>query len=195
MWYKSNAMEATNTREKIVELARDIIQRIGYHSFAYKQIADKLGIRNASIHHYFPNKSDLAVAIIEKDQQDFQAMIKPLVALSPTQRAEALLQVYVGLFKNGRKLCVTSTFGMVFNDMDKKVQVAVKAHVEKVNKWVKDTFEQGARSGEFSFNGRSIDEVVADWNAALAGSLAIGRMLGEAQFNRTISSLRKSLKD
>ena len=59
-------MQASTTKDRIVELSRNAIQSLGYHSFNYRQIADELKIKNAAIHHYFPAKEDLGVAVVEK---------------------------------------------------------------------------------------------------------------------------------
>ena len=186
-------MQTGTTREKIIGLAREIMQQIGYHSFAYKQIAEQIGIKNSSIHHYFPSKVDLGLAVIEKDRGEFEALIRKLAGSSPKEKVEALLDAYTETFKNDRKLCILGTFGMAYNDVDKKIQEATRSYLDLIIQWLSVTFKEGLRTGEFSFN-RSPQQVAADWAAALPGSLAIGRMQGEVYFKQIINSLRKSLQ-
>ena len=187
-------MNAIGTREKIIELGRNLMQDIGYHSFNYKQIANELGIKNASIHHYFPSKEDLAIAVIEKDRADFTTIMTRLESLSPGQKAEAFLEHYGNFFKDGKKLCVIGTFGFAYNDVSDRIQKAINAYVEIVNQSLTDIFKAGIKAKEFSFN-RSAAELAADWTAALPGSLALGRMLGAAYFKQVTDSLRKSLNE
>ncbi len=50
----------------------------GYAAFSYADLAETVGIRKASIHHYFPTKEDLGTAIIENHlvrmQDDFDCI-------------------------------------------------------------------------------------------------------------------------
>lgn len=184
----------SSTRDNIIELGRTYMQTIGYHSFNYKQIALQLNIKNASIHHYFPSKEDLALAVIEKDKQDFLGMIKHLATETPTENAEALLTNYIAYFKDGRKLCVISTFGTTFNDVSEKIQLASSAYAAVVIKWLTETFTAGLKSKEFLFK-ESPEDMTAIWMAALPGSLFVGRMHGEAYFEKIINRLRTSLEE
>ena len=42
-----------------------LVRQRGFDSFSYKDLSDQLGIRKASIHHHFPSKEDLGVALID----------------------------------------------------------------------------------------------------------------------------------
>ncbi|WP_179412703.1 TetR/AcrR family transcriptional regulator [Mucilaginibacter sp. E4BP6] len=187
-------MRNNTTRDAIIELGRSYMQTIGYHSFTYKQIAIELGIKNSSIHHYFPFKEDLALAVIEKDKHDFKFMVESIKAESPTARAEALLNNYTQYFKDGQKLCVISTFGTSFNDISKNIQRSASEYIALVIKWLTDIFKEGLESNEFSFKD-SPEDMTAIWVSALPGSLSVGRMHGVDYFDQIISRLKKSLKE
>lgn len=185
-------MALGNTRDKIVELARDYIQKIGYHSFNYKQIATQLNIKNAAIHHYFPSKEDLGLAVIEKDKQEFLSMNKHFEGTSPKEMAEAILNNYNQYFNDGNKLCIIGTFESSYNDMPENIKVAATQYLEVVNNWLVDVFKQGLASGEFKF--RIKPEDMADfWSATLPGTLQVGRLRGADSFNRMLNALRESL--
>jgi TetR/AcrR family transcriptional repressor of nem operon len=187
-------MSSDTTREKILKLGKSYIQIIGYHSFNYKMIAAQLGIKNASIHYYFPTKEDLAIAIIEKDAQDFRESAKKLEGKSATEKAEFLLEGYTGAFNDGNKLCLQGAFESSFNDISEDIQKAAIAYVELIFKWLTSVFEDGLQINEFTFKG-SAEEMAAVWMASLPGSLLIGRVKGAVSFNQIINRLRNSLKE
>ena len=65
----------TGTAEKLIaETARLIVNR-GYNGFSYADLAERFGIRKASIHHHFPSKADLVVAVVERGRAGIQAQI------------------------------------------------------------------------------------------------------------------------
>ena len=46
--------------DEILEVGQELIQTVGYDGFSYRDIADRVGIKSASVHYYFPAKTDLA---------------------------------------------------------------------------------------------------------------------------------------
>lgn len=182
-----------HTRDKIVELGRGYIQQIGYHAFNYKQIATTLDIKNAAIHHYYPSKEDLGLAVIGKDKQDFSDMVKHFENAGPMEKLEALLHNYCQYFNNGNKLCIIGTFGSAYHDIPPKIQVAIGRYLDMVMSWLTKTMQSGIDSGEFTFKGTA-KEMADAWTATLPGMLQIGRVRGSAYFDQMLEHLRKSLK-
>ncbi|MFM5701019.1 TetR/AcrR family transcriptional regulator [Aeromonas caviae] len=56
---------AAGTRDALVQTAESLMRTKGYAAFSYADLAESVGIRKASIHHHFPTKEDLGVAIVE----------------------------------------------------------------------------------------------------------------------------------
>ena len=56
---------AVGTREALVQTAESLMRTKGYAAFSYADLAETVGLRKASIHHHFPAKEDLGIAIVE----------------------------------------------------------------------------------------------------------------------------------
>lgn len=56
---------AIGTRDALVQAAEGLMRTRGYAAFSYADLAETVGIRKASIHHHFPTKEDLGIAIVE----------------------------------------------------------------------------------------------------------------------------------
>jgi len=181
------------TQEKIIELARDLIQRNGYQSFSYKQIADVLLIKNAAVHHYYPAKEDLGIAVIEKDKADFVLMSQMLLASTATEKTDAVLQLYTRYFFDGNKLCMISSFGAAFEGISEKMQFALRSYLDAIATWLTHTFNQGLENGDFHFAG-SAEDMASKWITGLPGALVTGRIRGESYFNNAIKLMRESLQ-
>lgn len=182
-----------STKDKIVELAREYIQRVGYHSFTYKQIATQLNIKNAAIHHYYPSKEDLGLAVIALDFHEFTILVNSLENNAPLEKIDALLSNYRRYFKEGKKLCIIGTFGSSSEDTPIQIHKASTSYQTAVITWLTDTFNKGKKLGAFNFT-QSTDDLITIWVAALPGSLIAGRLRGELYFKQTINSLRDTLK-
>jgi TetR/AcrR family transcriptional repressor of nem operon len=182
-----------STQEKIVALARDFIQHVGYPSFNYKQIATVLNIKHPAIHHYYPLKEDLGLAVIEKDKSDFAAMIRSLEKATATERMEAVLTLYAQYYTDGKKLCMISTCGSVFEDIPEKMQIAATRYLADIAAWLTETLKMGLKNKEFHFKGTA-EDMTSLWITNLPGALITGRIRGEAFFKNALDILRKALQ-
>lgn len=54
-----------STRSDLLTSAEVLLRTKGYAAFSYADLADEIGIKKASIHHHFPTKEGLAIAIVE----------------------------------------------------------------------------------------------------------------------------------
>lgn len=48
-----------------MQTAESLLRSKGYSAFSYADLAKTIGIRKASIHHHFPTKEDLGVAVVQ----------------------------------------------------------------------------------------------------------------------------------
>src|SRR3954463_4416416 len=56
---------AAETRQAIIQAAADLLQKVGYRSFSFRDLAEVVGVRSASNHYHFRTKADLGVALVE----------------------------------------------------------------------------------------------------------------------------------
>ena len=54
-----------STKDKIIEYSIKLIKTKGYSSFSYDDIAQKLKISKAAVHHHFEKKEDLGIAVCQ----------------------------------------------------------------------------------------------------------------------------------
>lgn len=87
---------AAGTREALVQTAESLMRTKGYAAFSYADLAETVGIRKASIHHHFPTKEDLGIAIVEsyilRVRDDFDRIEKQHRDLIP--RLEAFFEIF-----------------------------------------------------------------------------------------------------
>ena len=62
-------------KDQILEVATELVQTRGYNAFSYQDLSDRLGITKASIHHHFPSKEDLGIAVAEKYRAEVEAAL------------------------------------------------------------------------------------------------------------------------
>lgn len=53
-------------RAAIIEATAEVFAARGYHAGSFQQVADRVGMSQSSLFHYFPTKRDLLLAVLER---------------------------------------------------------------------------------------------------------------------------------
>ncbi|MEM0942656.1 MAG: helix-turn-helix domain-containing protein [Pseudomonadota bacterium] len=61
----------SDRRDAILDLAERLIRAHGYSGFSFREVADAVGIKSASVHYHFPTKPDLAAAVARRYRERF----------------------------------------------------------------------------------------------------------------------------
>ena len=60
----------TNTRQRIISAAQELIYARSYNNVGVQEICDHAGVKKGSFYHFFPSKRELALAVLDQ-LQDF----------------------------------------------------------------------------------------------------------------------------
>ena len=89
--------KSMETREKIFQAAKRILQKKGYEELSIKNICEEAGVSNGSFYHHFKTKDDLLSYYIED-----QPKIDPDLLELPDSVAgvkQGIIQVYMNYVK------------------------------------------------------------------------------------------------
>ena len=88
---------STTTRDRLIEVARDLFHRNGYAQTGIAAILDEAEVNSGSLYYFFPSKEDLLVAVLER----YKEMLWPMViqpafdrVSDPIERVFAVLDGY-----------------------------------------------------------------------------------------------------
>lgn len=140
-----------DTRGEIVRLGEEFIRTKGYNAFSYADIAKVIKIKKATIHYYFPSKSDLGVEVIKKTAQLFRETIKGWENLP----YEVQLINWVAIYDDSMKhnwVCITGSLAPVFDTLPKEIQTELKSFVNSIFEWVENLLAKGKDTGAFKFS-------------------------------------------
>lgn len=91
----------TNTREKILDAAQQLLLEHGYGGTSIDQVITSAGITKGAFFYHFKSKNDLAQALLDRYIQLDDAMLHDLVGRAEKLSHEPLQQylIFVGLFE------------------------------------------------------------------------------------------------
>ena len=97
-------LKSKETKERIFQAAKRILQKNGYENLSIKNICEEAGVSNGSFYHHFKTKDDLLSYYIE----DQPSMDSDLLELPKnTQEAkDAIVSVYLNYVKYCKELGV-----------------------------------------------------------------------------------------
>ena len=73
----------SDSREKILAAAKKVAQARGYGGLNFRDVAEEVGIKAASMYHHFPTKADLGAAVARRYWEDSAAYLEAMSAEEP----------------------------------------------------------------------------------------------------------------
>lgn len=164
-----------NTSEIILDTAQSIVQQFGFNGFSYSHIAEKVGIRNASIHYYFPNKEDLGEALIERYRRNFISMAAQIDAETQNnlEKLRRFILIYSGPVQD-YCACLSVMLSTDLATLSGKVQTGLTQFFAANLDWLERVLEQGRREGQLHFEGAA-DLQAHQFLASLQGAQLLAR--------------------
>lgn len=179
-----------NRKEQIVSVALDLLQVHGFENFSYLDIANRLSITKASIHHHFPKKENLGVALCQSIKQWHEKEFGKILANRST--AKIKLDTYVNgmlRFSCGKnKICPLSSLQVDIASLPPAMQKELRLLDEHELGFIRDILVMGLKGGEFSFAG-DVDSQAILVVLACKGALQYSRVHGDEIFEQTMNQI------
>lgn len=172
-------MSATvsDTAGKLIGGAAQLIMRGGYNGFSYADLAERFGIRKASIHHHFPSKVDLVVAVVEQARALIRAEIAVLEQGSPVAMDKLL--AYTGYWERCIKdqtapFCLAGVLAAELPSLPAEIAASVRGHFADLAQWLERVLSLGAEQGAMRLDRPAAAEAET-FMAAVYGAMLAAR--------------------
>lgn len=99
--------EIIGTRERILDIARELIAEQGYRAASISQIAGKLGTSKAALYYHFKSKEEILDALLSEPLADFQELVRKAEEQPSGTHAREILGAMID-FVGGPAACLTT---------------------------------------------------------------------------------------
>lgn len=173
----------TPKADEILRVGQELMQTNGYDGFSYRDIADRVGIKSASIHYHFPAKADLALAVARRYRTDFAAAVDDLAQ----QNSDELSQLvgFAGIFQSTLedldRVCLCGMLATESSSVPDEVNAEAEQFFTDQHKWISATITAGINKGTI----REVErpEVFAQtFLSALEGAMIMARSMKRPQY-------------
>ena len=145
----------SDTKERLLQVAFDLIWQNSYGGVSVDDMCERAKVKKGSFYHFFPSKSDLAVAAYEEHWQqrrpDYDRTFSPLVP--PLERIEHYCKaIYEGQKKNrlatGRVLgCPFASVGCELSTQDEKIRQKAQEIFARFCLYIENALRDACKEG------------------------------------------------
>ncbi len=140
---------SASSREAILAAARRTAQAHGYSGLNFRDLADEVGIKAASIYYHFPSKADLGAAVARRYWEDTAAGLEAMLA--ETSDPARCLHQYPGVFRKaletGNRMCLCSFMAAEYDDLPEAVKHEVQTFADVNVAWLSRVLSAAAVVG------------------------------------------------
>jgi TetR/AcrR family transcriptional repressor of nem operon len=177
------------TAEKILDAANALLIDRGYSAFSYADIAETVSIRKASIHHHFPTKAGLVVAVLQRHRARIAAGMQALDEQinDPLTRIRNYFKYWEDCIA-GRTLsfCIGALLGAEMPSLPEEVQAKVRLHFAMLTEWFERTLKAGSKARTIHLQGTVAIEAQT-LIALLHGAMLSARATSDCDLFRSLS--------
>jgi TetR/AcrR family transcriptional repressor of nem operon len=132
---------SANAREEILAAAKLVAQAHGYAGLNFRDLAQQVGIKAASIYYHFPSKAELATAVAKRYWEDSAAYLESLLQNSakPLDALRRYPETFRWALENDNRICLCSFMSAQFDDLPDEVKKEVQAFTNVNLVWLKKT--------------------------------------------------------
>ncbi|MEX3008599.1 TetR/AcrR family transcriptional regulator [Hoeflea sp. TYP-13] len=133
-----------NTRNALLNAAEHAARSRGFDAFSYADLSREVGIRKASIHHHFPAKADLALALIRRYRVNFAHLLASIRTENDTagDRLRAFLTTYREALSGGDTVCLCVAFSTGRDSFKDTVLDELNGFHRDCIAWLEETFSR-----------------------------------------------------
>lgn len=184
-----------DTRAELLMQAEALVRSRGYSGFSYGALAEAVKIRKASIHHHFPTKTDLALALVAAYDARYDEALAEILrdGTGAVGRIEAYGRLYLTGVEDGLG-CLCAVLAVEIDTLPGPLRDGLVRFFDKHVAWLEAVLSAGLADGGIRSR---VDPAAAARMvvATLEGALMLERVLaGPIGFRTTLTALCDGLR-
>ncbi len=189
-------MTINETRTAVLDVAQEFLQTRGYNAFSFRDLADRVRIKSASIHYYFPTKRELCLALVARQREQVASALSAIdeAGLDAGEK----LHRYAGIFQDTlaleNRMCLCGMLASDHATLDPEIVRNLRLAFDDHEVWLTRVLEEGRADGSSHFDGTASEEA-RSLLSSLEGAMLLARAYEDpARFEMTARRLLAKLR-
>jgi TetR/AcrR family transcriptional repressor of nem operon len=138
-----------SAKEAILAAARRAAQSHGYNGLNFRDLADEVGIKAASIYYHFPSKAELGAAVARRYWEDTAAGLESMSAelSDPIRCLRRYPDVFRKALQTDNRMCLCSFMAAEYDDLPDEVKREVQIFADVNVAWLSRALSAAALVG------------------------------------------------
>ena len=169
-------MLMNETRSKVLDVAQEFLQTRGYNAFSFRDLADRVRIKTASVHYHFPTKSELCRALIVRQREQVAAAFAAIDAagLDAVGKLDRYADLFQGTLAAGNRMCLCGMLASDFATLEPDIVRELRLSFVDHETWLEEVLTTGRLAGLLRFEGTELEEA-RSLVASLEGAMLLAR--------------------
>lgn len=173
-----------NKRDEILDVTEGMIRERGYNAVSAREVADATSIKSSSVHYYFPNKSDMVSAVVQRYTENFLNALGAPDQFADTVRKNVVAH-YISAFRRAltedKKLCLCAVLGAETGGLPQEVSDGTREFFVKNINWLSLALESTRDHVESDRKETNLNQATHIL-ASLEGAMIISRTMGDIAY-------------
>lgn len=137
-----NGVVIMSMRDRILDAAEQRMRAAGYNAVSFRDVANDVGVKSASVHYHFPQKEDLGVALVERyAERQFNVLATRTDGVTDqAAMVGAMIDVHANAFAEGKSICLCAMLSAESVGLPNRVAAEVKLFFDQSVAWLRDIF-------------------------------------------------------
>ena len=178
---------ATDTPQRILDIAERLVQTRGFNGFSYADIAEAMNVTKASLHYHFRGKADLGRSLIQRYEKNFLAALAGIDA--GTRDAREKLRRYAAIYGTvlaDNRMCLCGMLAAEFGTLPEEMRDRMRHYFDANEQWLAGVLKQGKKDKTLKFAGSAVESAQA-LIGSLEGAMMIARSYGDPARFKAVS--------
>lgn len=172
-------------KQALLDAAEKRVRTGGYDNFSFRDLANDVGIKSASVHYHFPTKASLAETLVHNYTEKFMSALPDLTP--DTKGACDPIDAYIQLFRSAlvedELMCLCGLFGAETDALPGEVQHQTERFFERNIQWLTLAYEHA-----FSLEAASAKQSAITLIAGLEGAMLMSKSLNDISVFETVAA-------
>jgi len=178
-----------DTKSRILDTAEEMLRSGGYNGFSFREIAEAVGIKSASVHHHFATKEALTLEVLKLYGENFFSKLgEPMPKnSSPQKQLEHYCDIFCQSFKSSKQSCLCAVLINEAEQLPGSVRELLDDAVQKNVSWLAEVIKA---TGSSKKNAKPQAELIY---SALEGAMGVASLRQDEKWiNRVAKSICQS---
>ncbi len=166
----------SDKKAQLEKVAIDSVQRNGLKDLSFRTLASEVGIKSASVHYYFPGKTDLANSLIEKYGEDFKVLLNKIDSEQHSLKGKLdhFIDIFETVLKDG-KLCLCGIMAAEVERLDAQSRKLLERYFELSEVWLATMLEAERDKLAVNLTSKKLSKIIL---SGLEGAILLDRVDG-----------------